>query len=131
MHYVVFGALVLGLFTGMYIGGFWNEAGHSLETIAEQKKEIRIDAAQDAVTADADTKAVAEDTKVRTVFQTRMEYIIKEVPVEVIREMDSECVVPDQFVSLWNTANKGIAPTSPSETDGEAAADRHTGAETQ
>ena len=131
MIYAWIGTVVAGLLIGMYIGGFWNEAKHSIETIAIQREEKRVDAAQDAITAKADTEAVAADTKVQTVFKTRLEYILKEIPVETVKKMDDECVVPGQFVSLWNTANQGVVPDAPREVDGEAHKDRHTGAETQ
>jgi hypothetical protein len=107
----IYGLIAAVIFSaGMYVGGFWNEAGHSLETIAEQKEEIRIDAAQDTVTAAAGTKAVEAQEMIRTVFKDRIVYRDREVPVEVIKRMDSGCVIPNHFVSMWNSANQGTVP---------------------
>jgi hypothetical protein len=117
MIYAWIGSVVAALLGGMYIGGYWNEAGHSLETIAEQKEEIRIDAARDEVTAKADKEAVTTQKEIVTVFKDRWHYITKEVPVETNKEMDAECTVPNHFVSLWDGANKGIIPDATSGVD--------------
>jgi hypothetical protein len=114
---VVVLALLIGLGSGMYIGSHWNEAGHSLETIKEQKEEIRIDAAQDKVSSESDTKAVTEQGKIVTVYKDRWHYITKEVPVEVTSKMDSECVIPNRFVSLWDSANQARLPDPASPAD--------------
>jgi hypothetical protein len=110
-------ALLIGLGSGMYIGGYWNEASHSLETIEEQKEEMRVGAAQDKVSAESDTKAVTEQGKIVTVYKDRWHYITKEVPVEVQVKMDSECVIPNRFVSLWDSANQARLPDPSSATD--------------
>lgn len=117
LPYLIAGTAAISFVGGMYTGGFWNEAGHNIEKIAEQKEEIRIDDAQDKVTAAADTKAVEENVKIVTVFKDRIKYITKEVPVEVVKEMDSRCVVPNHFVSLWNSANQGTVPDPSSAVD--------------
>jgi hypothetical protein len=117
MMYAWIGSVVAALLGGMYIGGYWNEAGHSLETIAEQKEVIRIDASRDEVTAKADKEAVTTQKEIVTVFKDRWHYITKEVPVEVIKEMDAECIVPNHFISLWDGANQGIIPDAASGVD--------------
>src|SRR5687768_7027253 len=115
---IAWGGTVLVAFVGgLYVGGYWNEAGHSLETIAEQKEEIRIGNAQDSVTADAGTKAVEVQEKIRTVFKDRIIYRDREVPYEVSIRTDSGCVIPNYFVSMWNSANQGIVPDAASRID--------------
>ncbi|WP_146164540.1 hypothetical protein [Nitrosospira sp. Nsp2] len=107
----VWGGTVLVAFAGgLYVGGYWNEAGHSLETIAEQKKEIRIDGERDDVSNAAGTQAVAVQEKIRTVFKDRIIYRDREVPYEVTLRTDRGCVIPKYFVSMWNSANQGAVP---------------------
>lgn len=114
----IWGGTVLVAFAGgLYAGGYWNEAGHSLETIAEQKEEIRVDETRDGVSAAAGTQAVGVQEKIRTVFKDRIIYLDREVPVEVIKRMDSGCVIPNHFVSMWNSANQGKVPNASSGID--------------
>lgn len=111
-------SIIIAAAGGMYVGGYWNEAGHSLEKIAEQKEEIRIDAAQDNISHISDEKAVKVEAQIVTVFKDRWRTITKEVPVEVVAKMDAECVVPNRFVELWNSANKEELPDPARAADG-------------
>jgi hypothetical protein len=107
----VWGGTVLVAFVGgLYAGGYWNEARHSLETIAKQKEEIRIDGARDEVSNAADTQAVVVQEKIRTIFKDRVIYRDREVPYEVTLRTDRGCVIPNYFVSMWNSANQGRVP---------------------
>lgn len=127
----VVAAFVVGLLGGMYVGGFWNEAGHSLETIAEQKEEIRIDAAQDVVTDKAATQAVIVQEQIRTVFKDRVIYRDREVSNEVKLRTDSGCAIPNYFVSMWNSANQGTVPDAASGIDERASEVKLTDVERQ
>ena len=111
-------SIVIALGTGMYVGGYWNEAGHNLEKIAEQKEEIRIDKEQDTISHISDEKAVKAEAQIVTVFRDRWRTITKEVSVEVVKKMDSECAVPNRFVELWDSANKKELPDPTRAADG-------------
>lgn len=111
-------SVIIAAAGGMYVGGYWNEAGHSLETIKEQKEEIRIDREQDNISHISDEKAVKVETQIVTVFKDRWRTITKEVPVEIVAKMDAECVVPNRFVELWNSANKEELPDPTRAADG-------------
>lgn len=113
--YGIIAAVIFG--AGMYVGGYWNEAGHSLETIAIQKEEIRIDDSRDEVSDKSATQAVVVQEKIRTVFKDRVIYRDREVSNEVIVRTNSGCVIPNYFVSMWNSANKGIVPDAASGVD--------------
>jgi hypothetical protein len=114
---LILGALILGLGIGTFAGVRWNEYGHKKDEIAEQKVEIRVAQKQGEVTAAAEIKAVDAQEKIVTVFKDRLIYRTKEVPVEVIKQMDSECVVPNEFVRLWDTANQAVIPNPTSTID--------------
>ena len=51
-------------------------------------------------------------------IQTRT--LIKEVPIYVTKEAESRCIVPNGFVSLYNSSARGANPPAPSEFDEEA-----------
>ncbi|SCX94865.1 hypothetical protein SAMN05216420_101420 [Nitrosospira sp. Nl5] len=109
--FAIFGIIAVVSFgIGMYAGVKWDSASHKAETITAQKEEIRIDQAQDEVTADAGTQAVIVQEKIRTVFRDRIVYRDREVPYEVTLRTDSGCVIPNYFVGLWNSANQGTVP---------------------
>ena len=92
-------------------------AGFGLEYVmtdrTQAKKEVIQQAAEVAqvkattvVTDKAEAKQVEAQTKIVTVYRDR----IKEVQVYVAenQEMDGTCVVPNRFVSLWNTGNQAL-----------------------
>jgi len=85
--------------------------------LKEQKREIKIVAKRHDVTATVGAQAVAAQEKIRTVFRDRTIYRDREVPVEVIKRMDSGCVIPNHFVSMWNSANQGAVPDATSGID--------------
>ena len=113
--YGIIAAVIFGL--GMYAGIRWDSASHKQEVINAQKEEIRIDDARDKVTESAGTTAVVTQEKIRTVFKDRVIYRDREVPVEIIKRMDSGCVIPNYFVSMWNSANQGSVPDTTSGID--------------
>lgn len=71
------------------------------------------DSATDAVQAN---QVVAED-KIKTVFKDRVIYKDRVVTHDVIVKEDANCVIPDRFVSMWNSANKGSIPDTTSSVD--------------
>jgi hypothetical protein len=114
--------LLIGLFVGgLTLGGLvsWKVTADHFEAgmLHEQKHEIETVAKRDDLTATVGTQAVAVQEKIRTVFRDRTIYRDREVPVEVIKRMDSGCVIPNHFVSMWNSANQGTVPDATSGID--------------
>ncbi|SHM11012.1 hypothetical protein SAMN05216428_11415 [Nitrosospira sp. Nsp11] len=114
--------VLIGIFLGgLTLGGLvsWKVTADHFEAgmLKEQRQEIKIVAKRDDVTAVSGTQAVAAQEKIRTVFRDRTIYRDREVPVEVIKRMDSGCVIPNHFVSMWNSANQGTVPDATSGID--------------
>lgn len=72
---------------------------------------------QEQISVAADSKQQLAEVKIKTVFKDRVIYRDKEVPHEVIVKEDSECVIPDRFVGMWNSANSGEVPNAPTNPD--------------
>jgi hypothetical protein len=114
--------LFLGLFLGgLALGGLisWKVTADHFEAgmLKEQKQETKVIIRREEVTAASGTQAVAAQEHIKTVFQDRVIYRDREVPVEVIKRMDSGCVIPNHFVSMWNSANQGTVPNAASGID--------------
>lgn len=102
------GALVfvVGAFTGgSLVQHQWDAAKAKAEVAAAEAA-----AAAQSVSAKEGAKQAEVQAKVQTVFRDRIVYRTKEVPVEVRVREDAECVVPDRFVRMWNSANQGVVP---------------------
>lgn len=109
------GALVfvVGAFTGgKLVQRQWNAA----EAVAEVAAAEVAAAAQEASAQEGSKQAQAQ-ARVLTVFKDRVVYRTKEVPVEVRVREDAECVVPDRFVRMWNSANQGVVPDAAGQPD--------------
>ena len=87
------------------------------EKAANQEKVVSVQTQQATITTTVDQKTVAAEVQIKTVYRDRIVYQTKEVPYEVIVKEDSECVVPNRIVSMWNSANRGAAADAPSKSD--------------
>ena len=54
------------------------------------------------------------------VIKEKGQTIIKKVPIYVTKQDDSRCVVPNRFVSLWNSSNEMRLPTASEAADDKA-----------
>lgn len=79
---------------------------------------------QKQTTVAADSKQQLAEVKIQTVFKDRVIYKDIEVPHEVIVKEDSECVIPDRFVSMWNSANSGEIPNASSNANASSSGSR-------
>ena len=114
--------VLIGLFLGgLALGGLvsWKVTADHFEAgmLKEQRQETKVIIKREEVTAASGTQAVAAQEQIRTVFRDRTIYRDREVPVEVIKRMDSGCVIPNHFVSMWNSANQGAVPDAASGID--------------
>jgi hypothetical protein len=81
----------------------WN-ASQVVVDGAVKKKDNKILAA--VTTQASDAQAVGQDLQVQTqIVYEKGATIIKKVPVYVTEKDDSDCVINNGFVSLWNDAN--------------------------
>jgi predicted RND superfamily exporter protein len=72
---------------------------------------------QESVTNTSQAVQVVTEEKIKTVFKDRIVYKDRLVPHEVIVKEDAACVIPDRFISMWNSANSGEVPTTSSSVD--------------
>lgn len=72
------------------------------------------------VTVQVEAAAAAEKVVIKRVFVDRVEYRDREVPVEIRIREDAECVVPERFIRMWNSANRATVPDAAGGPDGSA-----------
>jgi hypothetical protein len=95
----------------------WDKASAKQQVLV-----VRVKDQQTAINDQVGAAHVAQQEKTRTVFRDRVVYRDREIPHEVIVRDDAACVVPEYFVSLWNSANRGELPDAASVADGRPSA---------
>lgn len=101
------------------------------KTCSEERYELQQKVAEkinESTGASATVQIAAAEkvVEIKTVFKDRVVYRDREVPVEVRIREDAQCVVPDRFVRMWNSANRGELPDTAGQPD--ARPDRAEGA---
>lgn len=112
----IVGVLLGGLGAYLYVDARWSEA--EAKRIADEQKQ-KLESAE--VTHEVESKAKEVEVRIQTVFRDRIVYRDREVPREVRDREDAECVVPDRFVRMWNTANEAVVPEPARTPDASAA----------
>lgn len=110
------GALLGSLGAGFYVDARWAKA--DAERIANEQAQ-KVESVE--VTHEVESKAKEVEVRIKTVFRDRIVYRDREVPREVRDREDAECVVPDRFVRMWNTANEAVVPEPARTPDASAA----------
>lgn len=103
-------ASLLALFSGWGYGKYKYHEGYKDAQAVQVILETKVDASSLAATLPIITHLEAAQVK----YQATTNTIIKEIPRYVTKEDDSHCVVPNGFVSLWNSANQMSVPASAS-----------------
>ncbi|HDR9163604.1 TPA: hypothetical protein QDB28_004008 [Burkholderia vietnamiensis] len=104
-------AAVALLFGAGYFAGIQHESAQwAAEKATQAGTKAAVTTAQTGVTQSVAVEAKAAETKIQTVYRDRVVVQTKEVPHEVVVRQDAGCVVPNRFVSVWNTANRLQVP---------------------
>jgi len=106
------------VFFGVFLAGEHRvQAQWDAEKAAAKEHVEEVVAKQDSATSDVQASQVVEEEKIKTVFKDRIIYKDRVVTHDVIVKEDADCVIPDRFISMWNSANEGSVPDASSNTD--------------
>ena len=102
-------AAILALVFGVYMeGGVSNQEKWEAK-VAEAKLEM---AKKDTASAEATTKIVTKYVTVDRIVKEKGDAIIKEIPKFISANADAQCVVPNGFVVLHDSASRNEVPDS-------------------
>ena len=111
-------AAVIAIFSGWLWGKFQYHRG-----IVDQKQLNHTEVVLTQKISKQATQQVVTKYVTRTkVIHEKGKEIIKKVPFYVTVKDDSRCIIPNGFVSLWNSANEMRVPESASSVDEKASA---------
>ncbi len=103
-------------------GAYWL-GSHNKQVEWDTDNKIKAEHVKDVKQAQSD---VSDEVKTQVINSIRQVLVegetkIKQVPVYVPIQADSQCVITNGFVSLWNATNRGESlPDTPDRTYGEA-----------
>lgn len=103
-------AICLAIFSAWGYGKYEYHKGVKDATTAQVVLETKVDASSLATTVPIITHL--DTIQIQYVATTNT--LIQKVPQYVTKEDDSKCVVPNGFVSLWNSANQMSVPAGAS-----------------
>jgi hypothetical protein len=107
--------IIILIFASGAGSGAWINNKLWLADIAEKEKEIAKKYQQRVEKSNQiEVKAVDNAEKIKIVFRDREVIKYREVPNAVIVRQDSNCVIPNRFVSMWDSANRAETPTAAS-----------------
>jgi len=116
---------VMVLLAGVFFAGEYRVQRQWDASIKAQKAKVQVVLTkQQAATDNVQKVQVKAEEKVHTVFKDRVIYKTKVVPHEVIVKEDADCIIPDRFISMWNSANSGEVPNASSSIDAAASGSR-------
>lgn len=102
-------ASVILLSFGLYMEGGVSNQEKWEARVAEVKLEM---AKKDAASAEATTKVVTKYVTVDRIVKEKGDAILKEVPKFISKDADAQCVVPNGFVLLHDSASRNEVPDS-------------------
>jgi hypothetical protein len=94
---------------GLYMEGGVSNQEKWEARVAEVKLEM---AKKDAASAEATTKVVTKYVTVDRIVKEKGDAILKEVPKFISKDADAQCVVPNGFVVLHDSASRNEVPDS-------------------
>ena len=94
---------------GLYMEGGVSNQEKWEARVAEVKLEM---AKKDAASAEATTKVVTKYVTVDRIVKEKGDAILKEVPKFISKDADAQCVVPNGFVLLHDSASRNEVPDS-------------------
>lgn len=94
---------------GLYMEGGVSNQEKWEARVAEVKLEM---AKKDAASAEATTKVVTKYVTVDRIVKEKGDAILKEVPKFISEDADAQCVVPNGFVLLHDSASRNEVPDS-------------------
>ena len=94
---------------GLYMEGGVSNQEKWEARVAEVKLEM---AKKDAASAEATTKVVTKYVTVDRIVKEKGDAILKEVPKFISKDADAQCVVPNGFVLLHDSASRNEVPGS-------------------
>ena len=92
---------------GLYMEGGVSNQEKWEARVAEVKLEM---AKKDAASAEATTKVVTKYVTVDRIVKEKGDAILKEVPKFISKDADAQCVVPNGFVLLHDSASRNEVP---------------------
>lgn len=102
-------AAIIALVFGVYMeGGISNQEKWEAR-VAEAKLEM---AKKEVASAEATTKIVTKYVTVDRIVKETGDAIIKEIPKYISKDADAQCVVPNGFVVLHDSASRNEVPDS-------------------
>ena len=109
------------VFFGVFLAGEQRvQAQWDAEKAAAKEHVEAVVAKQDSATSDVQASQVVAEEKIKTVFKDRIIYKDRVVTHDVIVKEDADCVIPDRFISMWNSANEDSVSDSSSKSDAKA-----------
>lgn len=117
---LVLAGVLLAFLVGLFEGNRRAKARCAKAQTAAVSKAAKTDAAVTTATQAVADKEVITQTQIKTVFKDRIIKQYIEVPRYVIKKEDANCVVPERFVGLWNSANRAELHTFTGQLDAAA-----------
>lgn len=110
-------AILLVAFALIQYGEHRIQVKWDAEKAANKSHATAVVARQEAVTNKVEADERISEAEIKTVFKDRIIYKDRVVMHETIVKEDAACVIPERFISMWNSANSGEVPTASSSAD--------------